>query len=73
MNKQTSWLLSFQLCEPEPKSVFIYVKLTLEIKQLFYQQKWVNSRTPEKCNSGQASHGKNPRQVQQIKEGNVTL
>ena len=38
MNKQTSWLLSFQLCEPEPKSVFIYVKLTLEIKQLFYQQ-----------------------------------
>ena len=38
MNKQTSWVLNFKLCEPEPESVFTYVKLTLEIKQLFYQQ-----------------------------------
>lgn len=56
MNKQTSWLLSFQLCEPEPESVFICVKLTLEIKQLFYQQSplwvFVFSGITEICNLG---------------------
>ena len=49
------------------------VMLTLKIKQWFYQQKWVNSTIPENCNSGQASHSKNHRQVQQNKERNVVL